>query len=163
MDPIQTTYAYVASRAPGDHHLRTRRALRTLVQYEIDVIKAYQHALRHIDDPEVVETWSRAKADNERHVLELSEIMRALGEAPPRFRSDARGLAMDAVAEVTGRMSAASALRSAARLARRLVRRYERALDWDLPLEVVANLQANEADVRRHLAWFDQRALAGVR
>ncbi len=146
----------------GDHHLRTRRALRTLVQYEIDVIKAYEHALRHVSDPEVVDTWSRAKADNERHVLEMSEIMRALGEAPPHFRSDARGLAMDAVAEITGRLSSALALRSAARLTKRLLRRYERASAWDLPLEVVANLQANEADLRRHLIWFGSQATVGA-
>ena len=146
-------------RSGADHHLQTRRALRTLVQYEIDVIKAYEHALRHISDTQVFETWSRAKADNERHVLELSEIMRALGEAPPRFRSDARGLAMDAVAEVTGRMSTERALRGAGRMAQRLLRRYERALAWDLPLEVVANLQANEADIRRHLAWYGSRAM----
>ena len=162
MDPISET-ATGATLTTADHHLHTRRALRTLVQYEIDVIKAYEHGLRHLSDPTVFEIWSRAKADNERHVLELSEIMRALGEAPPLFRSDARGLAMDAVAEITGRMSPTRALRSAGRLARRLARRYERAMDWDLPLEVVANLQANEADIRGHIAWFDGASVLSPR
>jgi len=163
MEPIEFAAISVAAMRPGDHHLRTLAALRTVIQYEINVIKAYEHAIRHLDDRELVELWSRVKADNERHVLELSEIMRALGEAPPHFRSDVRGLAMDALAEIAGRRSSAHALRTAGHLAARLQRRYERALDWDLPLEVTANLQANQADLRQHQLWFGQWEMSCAR
>lgn len=138
----------------SDHHLQTRAALRALEHAVIDTIKAYEAVIAGLSDETVRSEWSRIIADTERHLLEMSEVLRALGEAPPAFRSDARGLALGIVAVCAGRAGTRRALGFGERLARRLLLRYDEALAAGLPLELAAQLQSDRAEVERHRAFF---------
>ena len=126
------------------------RELTALVQAEMELIAI---SGRLADAGDVGPGALRAKADGERHILDLARILRALGAVPE-------------VRPGTGLLSRALPWRSprrAARLATRLADRYERALAWDLPLEVIATLHANAMDLRAHAACFARAESAAHR
>jgi rubrerythrin len=147
-----------AGRAKGNgmSSEQTARKLNALIHLEIDVVKTYEQALRHVDDDAYREDIARIKADNERHILELSEVMRSLGHVPPHFTRDAKGMLMAGLAAIRSATGAEGALKAMRANARLLDETYEHALNWDLPIEVQAQLQGYEADEKRHIELFDQ-------
>jgi rubrerythrin len=127
-----------------------------LIHLEIDVAKAADQCLAHIDEPILVEQIGRLKADNERHVLEWSEMLRQLGVQPPRYARDFKGVVMagaTAARAFTGAHGALEALRANART---LDASYDEALRWELPMEMLAQAQGHQADERRHLEMLEQ-------
>ena len=126
---------------PGAPHPALRE-LCALVRAEVELIAIYG---RLAGSGDIGRSALQAKADGERHALDLARILVALGAAPPQLN---RGTARLRRALPWG------SLRCAARSATRLAQRYERALAWDLPLEVIATLNANAIDLRAHAARF---------
>ena len=135
---------------------QTAQKLNALIHLEIDVVKVYEQALKHLDDDVLRGEVARIKADNERHILELSEVMRSLGHRPPPFTRDAKGMLMAGLAAIRSATGAEGALKAMRANARLLDETYEHALNWDLPIEVQAQLQSYEADQKRHIEIFDR-------
>ncbi len=149
MEPIQ--HNLLATRLLHryrDRGRRTCQALRRVVRAEIDVIACFTAARARLEDAVLADTLARMQADQERHVLELSAIVRLLGDRPPRLRPDLRGRVMRRWTALSAKRSQSALLAALRAQVRRLDRRYERALAWDLPLEAGANLIANQADLR---------------
>ncbi|MBA3709962.1 MAG: hypothetical protein H0W83_14220 [Planctomycetes bacterium] len=130
---------------------RTAARLDSLTRFEIDCIKAYDLAIRHLDAPAVRDEVYRMKADVERHVLENSEVLRALGQEPPSFDRDLKGYVMACVTALRSASGSDGAVRAVSAIGYALVERFEDAMAWDVPLEVRIMFQSNQADVRRHL------------
>lgn len=134
----------------------TAHKLNALIHLEIDVVKCYEQALRHVDDDGLLSEIARIKADNERHILELSEVMRSLGHAPPHFVRDAKGLLMAGLAAIRAASGAEGAIKAMRGNARLLDETYEHAMNWELPIEVQAQLQGYQSDEKRHVEMFEQ-------
>lgn len=130
---------------------RTASRLAALVQFEIDVVKAYEQATHHVSEPVLVEELHRTKADHERHVLEMSEIMRALGAEPPAYARDLKGYLMACLTAMRSAKGSEGALRAVRAIAAAARERYAQASEWDVPIEIRAMFQSNEADVIRHI------------
>ena len=79
---------------PLHDHARLCKKLNTLVHLDIDAMAAYEQAMKH-----VVAVTARSRlevfcTDHERHVTELSDVIRRLGGKPTESQ-DARGLLME--------------------------------------------------------------------
>jgi hypothetical protein len=138
------------------HPERTVRQLASLDQFEIDVVKAYEQAIHHIDEPDLRGELYRIKADIERHVLELSEVLRVLGVEPPAYARDLRGYLMACVTALRSADGPEGALRALRSIAEGSIQRHRQALDdGELSQEVLAMLESHHADLRRHLDALD--------
>jgi hypothetical protein len=130
---------------------RTVRQLASLDQFQIDVAKAYDQALHHLDEPALREELYRIKADIERHVLEISEVLRALGHEPPAYARDLRGYLMACVTALRSADGGEGALRALRAIIEASLERYRQTLDdGDLPMEAQAMLEAHLVDLHRH-------------
>lgn len=130
----------------------TISVLRSLSQYEIDVVQAYRQAVPLLTEHTPVrEEVDRMRADHERHILEMGEILRALGEVPPRYARDLRGYLMACMTALRTASQPENAVQAIQAIARAALDRYDRALQEDLPLEVAVNLSSNRATLARHL------------
>jgi hypothetical protein len=130
---------------------RTVRQLTSLDQFQIDVVKAYDQALHHLDEPALREELYRIKADIERHILEISEVLRALGHEPPMFARDLRGYLMACIASLRSAGGGEGALRALRAIVAASTERYRQTIDvGDLPREVLQMLEAHLSDLQRH-------------
>jgi len=127
-----------------------------LAQLDIDATRAYAQALDNIDHPVIHSQISSFKADHDRHVHDLSAAIRRLGGEPPNFKPDLKGFFIEgftAIRSMTGTEGALKAMRSNEKLTNRT---YEKALDWELPIEIKALVDKNLSDEKRHLAYIEQ-------
>lgn len=136
--------------------------LNNLIQLDIDAVRAYSQALGSVEDPEVSRQLTAFRGDHERHVTDLSALVRAAGGVPADA-PDLKGFfieGMTAIRAMGGENAALSAMRDNERLTNR---RYQAALQLTgLPDDVRGVIAANREDERRHLAWIQARVSRGV-
>ena len=131
------------------HHLNK------LIQLDYDAAQTYKLALEHVDDALV---WSDLQAflrDHERHVMELTSIVRDLGGTPLEAHRDFKGVLLEGMTRLrsrTGTLGALRAMRTNEKLTNRV---YDRAADVYMPPIGQAIVMENLADERRHLAAIE--------
>lgn len=135
--------------------------LNDLIQLDIDAIRAYEQALDAVKDNDVRRNLLAFRGDHERHVNELSGLVRGMGGTPPAFKPDLKGFlieGMTAVRALAGENAALSAMRDNERLTNN---RYQAALDNpNLPANCRDVVARNREDERRHLAYIESRVRA---
>lgn len=129
--------------------------LNRLIQLHYDAIDACKDAVAHVDDPRARQQISATLEDHRGHVDELAVVVRNLGGEPAspsdlrplRPKKRPRGPEGEHVwLEMLGRNE------EGARAA------YEDATSLPgVPLDVLAALERNLADQRKHLAWVERR------
>jgi uncharacterized protein (TIGR02284 family) len=130
--------------------------LNRLIQLHYDAIDACKAAVAHVEDPRDRLQLSATLEDHRGHVDELAVVVRNLG-GEPASPSDLRPLRLKK--RHTGTPACEHALLEAlgrneegARVA------YEDAASLPgVPLDVLAALERNLADQRKHLAWVQRR------
>lgn len=130
--------------------------LTQLIQLDFDAAKAYEQALENIDDENIHARISSFRDDHMRHIDDLSEAMREMGETPPHRSRDIKGFLITGfttIRSMTGTQGALKAMRMNERLTNSM---YENALDWDLPPEVMRIVRKNREDERRHIEYIEQ-------
>lgn len=130
--------------------------LNHLIQVDIDAINAYSQAILAFQPGPVRERLSEFRADHERHVAELSSIVRAYG-GTPRERRDLMGFIVEGFTAATsslGPTGALSAMRSNEELT---TRTYERAMTLDLPSPAKEVVARNFEDEVRHREYIAQQ------
>lgn len=125
-----------------------------LIQLDVDAIGTYREAIAHVADRAARTDVELALADHERHVEELTMVIRELGGTPNRRERDFKGMLLERMARLRSR-GTVGALR-ALRLAERLTNRsYDKTSHAYMPpigqIIVIENLD----DERRHLAAFE--------
>ncbi len=128
----------------------------SLCQLDIDAIHAYNKANGHIDQMDIKNSVAKFQGDHERHVKELSDMIRSHGSEPPRFSKDFKGFMLQAFASIrsiTGTEGALKALRSGEKMTNSA---YNDAVSQDFPPLVMALLRRNYEDEQRHLNYIDQ-------
>ncbi len=134
--------------------------LKSLCQLDIDAIHAYIKASNRIEHNTIKNAVSQFQADHERHVKELSDMIRNYGEEPPEFSKDFKGFLLEAFASIrsiTGTEGALKALRSGEQMTNK---NYGNAVAMDFPPLVMVLLRRNFDDEQRHLNYVEQ-ALKG--
>jgi len=135
--------------------------LNRLIQLHYDAIDACKAAVVHVEDPRARQELRATLEDHRGHVDELAVVVRNLGGEPaspsdlrplrPRKRAASCPEGEHALLEALGRNE------EGARAA------YEDAASLPgVPLDVMAALERNLADQRKHLAWVEGRLEALV-
>ncbi|HEY0526164.1 MAG TPA: DUF2383 domain-containing protein [Stellaceae bacterium] len=127
----------------------------TLAQLDIDAARAYVQAVDAIDIPSIRDRLDDFRQDHERHVRELSEVIRWMGGEPPERAPDVKGFFIAGYTAIRSTMGIAGALRAMKTNEMMTNAIYERALAIDLPDDVRGLIERNREDERRHLAYIE--------
>lgn len=128
--------------------------LNKLIQLDFDAAGTYREALLHVDDPGVRGDLHAFLGDHERHVMELSTIVRDLGGTPISAHRDFKGAVLETMTRLRSRgtLGALRAMRTNEKLTNRS---YDKALDFYMPPLGQAIVLENLKDERRHLATIE--------
>jgi uncharacterized protein (TIGR02284 family) len=129
--------------------------LNELIRYDYDAIGAYDAAITDVEEVAVRDPLIQFRGDHDRHVINLSEIVRRLGGTPvdkPGLKGVVRKT-MTKVAGLGGTELTLKAMRSNEEV---LNKTYSRHLTLDFPDDIKEVIRQNYADEQRHLAWVGQ-------
>lgn len=129
--------------------------LNDLIQLDIDAVHAYAQAIDNIEDAVVRGRLLEFQSDHERHIRELSQIVRDQGGTPIEHKRDFKGFlieGMTAIRSATGTKGALKAMKTNEVLTNR---KYEKALEEALPPRVRDLVMRNRDDERRHLQYIE--------
>jgi rubrerythrin len=126
--------------------------LNKLIQLDYDASLTYKDALVHVDDAFVRADLEMFLRDHERHVMELTSIIRDLGGEPIEVHRDFKGALLESMTKLRSRSGTLGALR-AMRMNEKLTNRvYDREAGVYMPPIAQAIVMENLEDERRHLA-----------
>jgi rubrerythrin len=125
--------------------------LNKLLQLDVDAACTYREALAHVDESTVRHDLETFLSDHERHVRELSGVIRDLGGVPLVPHRDFKGAVLEGMTKLRSRgtLGALRAMRMNERLTNRT---YNKALDKFMPPIGQVIVMENLNDERRHLA-----------
>lgn len=126
-----------------------------LARLDIDAAGVYTRSIRRVGSLAIRERLIEFRGDHERHIVELSALIRALGGRPPEHRRDLKGLILEAFTAV---WSAAGSERSlkAIRADERIINRiYESTLALELPSGARDLVRRSREQERRHLEYIE--------
>jgi rubrerythrin len=126
--------------------------LNKLIQLDYDASLTYKDALVHVDDAFVRADLEMFLRDHERHIMELTSIVRDLGGQPIEVHRDLKGAVLESLTKLRSRSGTLGALR-AMRMNEKLTNRvYDREAGIYMPPIAQAIVMENLEDERRHLA-----------
>ena len=158
----------MAQTAPTEAELVAE--LNDLLQLDHDAVQAYTLAIRSLDNESYKETLRQFRGDHERHIDELTQLIRAHGGMPiqlPHLPTGAFKLAVQAVAAVGSDRAVLTAFKANERQVRD---KYRRAAQAAHTADVTTVLARAADDESRHYAWvletledlgFDADSVAG--
>lgn len=126
-----------------------------LIRFDYDAIGAYDQAIDALKDPQLSQPLTSFRGDHERHVTELSALVRKLGGAPPQAPG-ARGFIRKAMTKVAGLVGPEATLKAMKSNEEVLNKQYANRANMDFPADVLSVIQKNYQDEQRHLAWVEQ-------
>lgn len=132
-------------------------ALKHLMEIDFDAAAAYEAAVKRIDDDAARDRLGEFMSDHQRHIQELGQLVRSLGEEPPTA-GDYKSIVTQGkvvIGNIAGDKGILQAMRSNEDDTNAA---YEQALQrTDLPAPVRSLLATNLSDERRHRAWIVAR------
>ena len=128
-------------------------SVQDLIHLDMDAIKAYEQAIKACEHQVVASQLRSFQGDHQRHVRDLSEELRRLGEQPD-VRTDLKGFFIEKFTAITS-MGTRSALMSMMGNEQLTTSRYKAALELqDLPESTKQIIRTNYGDEQRHLDWI---------
>jgi uncharacterized protein (TIGR02284 family) len=136
-----------------DHDPTMIAELNDLLQLDYDAVQAYDVAIANTENEARRETLRRFRADHERHIEELTNLVRANGGTPAQTSHLTTGLFKLALQQV-GRAGGDRGILMAFEANERQVRdKYRRHAVRPHPAEVKAVLERGAEDEERHYVW----------
>lgn len=132
------------------------RNLKKLFHLDVDAVHAYDQAIKNIKNKRVRDKITEFQADHERHIRNLSEIIRSLNETPPTYSKDFKGYFMKgftAIRSTTGTEGALKAMQTNEEITNK---HYNEAMKWDIPADMKETLKNHFEDEKRHLSYIKQ-------
>ena len=129
------------------------KKLQDLIHLDMDAITAYDQAIRACEHETVAEQLRQFRADHGRHVRDLSEELRKLGETPD-VRTDAKGFFIEKFTAISAR-GTRTALMAMLANEKLTTATYAAALEIeDIPESAKAVIRQNYSDEQRHQEWI---------
>ncbi|BES71479.1 hypothetical protein RE428_24970 [Marinobacter nanhaiticus D15-8W] len=131
------------------------KELSNIVELDYDAIAAYRAAIDRIDDTGYTAKLEEFVKDHERHVRELSEVIRREGGTPPDSGDAKKMLTKGQVviADIAGDKAILNAMKMNEQ---QTVSKYESATKEAFPEHVQTLLDKGLEDERRHKAWIER-------
>jgi competence protein ComEA len=125
-----------------------------LLLLDMAAVEAYGVATRACKAPDISRRLQEFRQDHERHVRDLSKVLRDAGAEPPE-EPDERGQCIRSYTDLSARedRTALIAMRGNEELTNDA---YTSALASDLPEELRGIIEANWQDERRHIRWITE-------
>lgn len=133
------------------------RLMNDLIALDFDAIEAYEAAIARVKTATDKEQLTRFMGDHQKHVTDLTPLVRELGEEPQGTADFKRVLTKGKVV-LAGLIDDENVLRAMKSNEDETNRAYERALQQaGVPERILTVFQKNLGDERRHRAWLVQR------
>lgn len=129
--------------------------LNDLIALDRDAVGAYEAAIERVEVPFIRERLADFKKDHERHIENLSGVVRAFG-AEPRGKPDIKGFILKGFTAVTSMMGTEAALRAMQGNETLTNKTYKEALDVEWPADVRSVIEANYRDEQKHLTFINE-------
>lgn len=130
--------------------------LTELIKLDIDAVHCYDQAIKEIDVQMICDRLTDFRNDHERHVSDLSMIIRGLGLNPPELTPDFKGYLLEGITAIQSAMGTGSALK-AMRMNEELTNKaYGRMVSTEFPPDVKDAIERNYADEKNHLAYIEE-------
>ncbi|HYE34249.1 ferritin-like domain-containing protein [Methylocaldum sp.] len=131
--------------------------LTNLIELDFDAVAAYEAAIKRLDDGAIGDQLGQFMSDHQRHIQELSHIVRDLGRVPP-IEADFKAVLTQGkviIGNIAGDKGILQAMKSNEDDTNQA---YSQALQrTDILPQARPVLQRNLADERRHRAWIEER------
>jgi uncharacterized protein (TIGR02284 family) len=129
--------------------------LNELIRFDRDAIGAYTEAINAVHDARVRDPLARFRGDHERHVSELSALVRGLG-GKPAGSPDIKGAARKLMTKIAGLVGEESVLKAMKSNEEAINKAYDHHVRMDFPDEILEVIKRNFQDEKRHLEWVEQ-------
>lgn len=133
-----------------------------LLKLDVDAIHAYDDAIEKIDLEDVRTQLGKFRDDHQRHVSELTTLIRGMGAEAPTPDRDFKGYFIEGMTSMRSAMGTDSALKAMRQNEQLTNRRYEDAMSWALPTDAHEFIRRGYEDERKHLAYIEQALSVGV-
>ncbi|MBH1989872.1 MAG: DUF2383 domain-containing protein [Alphaproteobacteria bacterium] len=127
----------------------------SIAQLDIDDAHAYDQAISNLGDEEIKAKFTLFKSDHERHILELSKLIKELEGKPPEYSRDFKGYLISGYTAVRSMMGTKGALEAMQTNEKMTVKRYEEALQNNLNPMARELLTKNLQEERLHLKFIE--------
>jgi uncharacterized protein (TIGR02284 family) len=128
--------------------------LNLLIRLDADTVSVYEQAIEEMDTASLRERLTTFRQDHERHVLELSAVVRQLGGAPPEAKKAAGATFIDGFTPIRRRMGAGCALQALSRNEQLALAEYQGARNRLVTGPAEAIVDRNFKDERRHFDYI---------
>jgi uncharacterized protein (TIGR02284 family) len=130
--------------------------LSDLMQQEINIIHIYDEAIEGVKDPVVRDRLAKFKQTHDRHVRNLSQAVRELGDHPPSPSRDLQGAVSEKVAKIRSSMSGTEgALKALGGAEEKLGDRYRTLVPDHMPDATTGVLKQHLSDQKLHLDYIN--------
>ncbi len=136
---------------------QTSEMLNELIELEFNVIEAYHAAIERLDEQNDKTKFRHFLADHQRHVSDLSTLVRNMG-VEPKNKGDIKEVLTKGKVVLAGLVGDRAILAAMKSNEDNTNEAYEKDLSHPgLPQDVRTQLQKNLDDERRHRAWIEER------
>jgi uncharacterized protein (TIGR02284 family) len=130
--------------------------LNSLIKLDYDAARAYDQAIDEIDVPTIRDQLTQFRNDHERHVSNVSSLVRRYGGAPAERSRDLKGFLIEGMTAIRGKGGTESALNAMRSNERLTNKNYQQAVNLNMPSDINEQLDRNFADEQRHLEYVEQ-------
>ncbi|HXH55402.1 MAG TPA: DUF2383 domain-containing protein [Gammaproteobacteria bacterium] len=129
-----------------------------LIQLDVDASHAYGQAIKEIKEKDIQQQLIDFQGDHERHIKELSNLLKALGGKPIEPTRDFKGFVIEGMTALQSLMGTKGALKAMLTNEKITNKKYADALDHNgFTQEARQLIQNNFNDEKRHLEYIKQK------
>lgn len=129
--------------------------LNELIRFDHDAIGAYTAAIDAVHDPRIRDPLTKYRGDHQRHVTELSAVVRRLGGKPVEMPG-MKGMVRKTMTKIAGMVGEEPVLKAMKSNEEVLNQAYNHHAMMDFPADVLDLIKRNYEDEKRHLKWVEE-------
>jgi uncharacterized protein (TIGR02284 family) len=133
--------------------------LNSLIKVDVDASRAYGHAIEEIDAQDVRQQFTKYRSDHDRHITDLSHMVRELGGKPTEIAPDIKGYLLEGFTAIRSKIGTHGSLNAMLTNEKLTNKMYKDAMSWDLSQEAKSLIERNYGDEQRHLHYIEQKLL----
>lgn len=130
--------------------------LARLLHLEVHIVASYDGALERLGEYAEKERLARLRGDHERHVLDITELLREMGEPAPPQMPESEALVAPALSALRNASSEEDVLQAVRMNEQVAAGQYRDARSWGVGLQVHELLQRHDEDEQRHVAAVEE-------
>ena len=128
--------------------------LNELIRFDRDAIGTYTEAINAVHDERIRGPLSGFREDHQRHVSDLSEVVRRLGGKPVES-PDLKGVLRKGMTKIAGLAGEEMILKAMKSNEEAINKAYNHHATLDFPNDILDLIKRNYEDEKRHLKWVE--------